>query len=307
MGRIRFILLILSLFISFQIGVTTEAAGRRFTMASFNVENLFDNIHDEGKNDGDYLPNGKAKWTDEKLARKLDQVAAQIRSLKYGGKCVEAIPHVRDEILRRVEQAYEVLSHPEQRKAYDRAEGHDGRPEFPGDARAGNVVSIDRVPLMDATALEEDLLVAPSTDFNQAAVVSSPLSAEAPSPTAIAAASEPGMPGEPSADAAQTPRLSLKGAEASLAREISEETEWRGEFLRRVREGRRISIEEMAATTKVSKTYLTAIEKDDYPKLPAAVFLRGFVTQIAKLLKLPHEQVASAYMNRYLASKGTRN
>src|SRR5690606_19841035 len=27
------------------------------------------------------------------------------RALEYGGKCVEAIPHVRDEILRRIEQA----------------------------------------------------------------------------------------------------------------------------------------------------------------------------------------------------------
>ena len=55
----------------------------------------------------------------------------------------------------------------------------------------------------------------------------------------------------------------------------------------------------MSAITKISKSYLMAIEEDNFAKLPAAVFLRGFVFQIARVLKLPADKVASAYIARY--------
>lgn len=59
-------------------------ANLRFMVASYNVENLFDNIHDEGKDDQEYTPNGKENWTDERLNLKLEQVAAEIRAIGNG-------------------------------------------------------------------------------------------------------------------------------------------------------------------------------------------------------------------------------
>jgi cytoskeletal protein RodZ len=94
-----------------------------------------------------------------------------------------------------------------------------------------------------------------------------------------------------------------RAVESSLAHEIAQEVEWRGPFLRKVREARRISIEEMSNITKVTKSYLLAIEEENFPRLPAPVFMRGFVTQMAKVLKLPHDQVAAAYMARYYQSR----
>ena len=41
------------------------------------------------------------------------------------------------------------------------------------------------------------------------------------------------------------------------------------------------------------------LEEEAFEKLPAAVFVRGFIVQIAKSLKLPPDQVAPAYMSRY--------
>ena len=32
-------------------------------IAFYNLENLFDTIHDDGKNDYEYLPDGGMKWT----------------------------------------------------------------------------------------------------------------------------------------------------------------------------------------------------------------------------------------------------
>jgi curved DNA-binding protein CbpA len=205
-------------------------------------------------------------------------------------------PEEREEILRKVEQAYEVLSHPEQRREYDRGHRPAAAPMDLFSDSLSNVVSIDRVPPMEANHGGEDLLIAPATDFTQGQSI----------PNQAAGLSAESLPAASLTDPNESPELprrSTKGAEASLAREILDETEWRGDFLKRVRDSRRISLEEMAGMTKVSKTYLLAIEEENYPKLPAAVFLRGFITQIAKILKLPHEQVTISYMNRYFASK----
>ena len=37
-----------------------------YSVAFYNLENLFDTIHDAGKNDFEYLPNGKNKWNSMK-------------------------------------------------------------------------------------------------------------------------------------------------------------------------------------------------------------------------------------------------
>ncbi len=71
-----------------------------------------------------------------------------------------------------------------------------------------------------------------------------------------------------------------------------------GAYLKKVRESLAISLEEMSSATKISKTYINALEEDQYKKLPAPVYVRGFVTQMAKILKLPYEKVAIGYMDR---------
>ena len=84
-----------------------------------------------------------------------------------------------------------------------------------------------------------------------------------------------------------------------LQKQIEEQLEWKGDFIKKIRESQNVTIEEMADYTKISKTYLRAIEAEEYKKLPAAVYLRGFIIQVAKRLKLPHEKVAAAYISRY--------
>ena len=38
---------------------------RSYVIGFYNLENLFDTYHDEGKNDYEYLPDGANEWTDE--------------------------------------------------------------------------------------------------------------------------------------------------------------------------------------------------------------------------------------------------
>ena len=50
-------------------------------IAFYNLENLFDTIHDEGKNDYEYLPDGGMKWTSFKYEQKLEKMAYAIAQL----------------------------------------------------------------------------------------------------------------------------------------------------------------------------------------------------------------------------------
>ncbi|HYP87460.1 MAG TPA: helix-turn-helix domain-containing protein, partial [Polyangiaceae bacterium] len=67
-----------------------------------------------------------------------------------------------------------------------------------------------------------------------------------------------------------------------LAREINGETEFTGTLLRKVRESQGIELSEIAKLTKISSTHLQAIEAERYAELPALVYTRGFVQQLAK-------------------------
>ncbi len=83
-----------------------------------------------------------------------------------------------------------------------------------------------------------------------------------------------------------------------LAREINGETEFTGSLLRKVRESHGIELGEIAKLTKISSTHLQAIEAERYAELPALVYTRGFVQQLAKFLKLDPTQVSKTYLRR---------
>ena len=50
-------------------------------IAFYNLENLFDTIHDEGKNDYEYLPDGGMKWTSLKYENKVKNIAYAVSQL----------------------------------------------------------------------------------------------------------------------------------------------------------------------------------------------------------------------------------
>ncbi len=52
-----------------------------YSVAFYNLENLFDTIHDAGKNDYDFLPGGSYKWTSKKYEAKLANMARVLSSL----------------------------------------------------------------------------------------------------------------------------------------------------------------------------------------------------------------------------------
>lgn len=61
----------------------------KFTVVFYNVENLFDTIHQEGKVDEEFMPDSKKKWNTEKYYHKLQQLALVIDSI--GGQSLPDI------------------------------------------------------------------------------------------------------------------------------------------------------------------------------------------------------------------------
>lgn len=59
------------------------AQEREFTVLEYNVENLYDTLHDAGKDDFAFLPDGKRRWTAAKYWKKLGRLATVIAAAGY--------------------------------------------------------------------------------------------------------------------------------------------------------------------------------------------------------------------------------
>lgn len=60
----------------------TVPSSRSHVIGFYNLENLFDTVHDEGKNDYEYLPEGGNQWTEAKYQKKLANMAHVIAEMK---------------------------------------------------------------------------------------------------------------------------------------------------------------------------------------------------------------------------------
>lgn len=76
MRRLLYILILLALTLS-----PVSARQKTHVIGFYNVENLFDTSHDDGKNDYEYLPEGSNKWTPEKYRKKLHNIAGTISKM----------------------------------------------------------------------------------------------------------------------------------------------------------------------------------------------------------------------------------
>ncbi len=68
-----------------------------------------------------------------------------------------------------------------------------------------------------------------------------------------------------------------------------------GENLRREREMRGVSLEEICSATKISLRFLEAIEREDFSKLPGGIFSRSFIRSYARYLGLDEERVVAEF------------
>ncbi len=68
-----------------------------------------------------------------------------------------------------------------------------------------------------------------------------------------------------------------------------------GERLKRERELREVTLDEITSATRISGRFLEALENEDWDKLPGGVFNRGFVRSVARYLGLDEEVFLGEY------------
>jgi flagellar biosynthesis protein FlhG len=74
-----------------------------------------------------------------------------------------------------------------------------------------------------------------------------------------------------------------------------------GPELRRIREVRGVSLGQIAHLTKIGTRFLEYIEEDRFDLLPAPVYLRGFLQEYARAIRVDARRVVQAYMSRLSA------
>ena len=106
-------------------------------------------------------------------------------------------------------------------------------------------------------------------------------------------------------------RVAVRASEAAVVAvarppmpEISARTEFTGTLLRQVREAMGIELREIAERSKIGMAYLQALEGEAYTKLPAPVYVRGFLAEYARILNLDLTQLKDTYLARYRAARG---
>ncbi len=112
---------------------------------------------------------------------------------------------------------------------------------------------------------------------------------------AAAAVTRPAVRTGGSAGAAVEDRPDASEAVIDPAAEVT------GAFLKKVREIRGLELNDIAQRTKISERYLRALEDEQFTDMPAAVYVRGYVTEYARALRLNPQRAAESYLARYRA------
>lgn len=79
---------------------------------------------------------------------------------------------------------------------------------------------------------------------------------------------------------------------------LAETTQCDGAAIRRLREARGVTVDQINLSTKISLMNLRFIEEDNLDALPAPVYLRGNLRQIALFLRVDADWVVAGYMAR---------
>ena len=176
-------------------------------------------------------------------------------------------------IVEMVEEAYSVLGESSKRLAYDKARGFGRKTPSDFDMKEKSKIFFELEKNIALSTVKEGKF---STIHREAEV------------SKIAAVN----------------RFSLDYApNPQIEEEIEACQEFTGAFLRRIREYKGVGIPRLSNMTKISKTYLKNIEDEDFDGLPALAYVRGFVYQYAKTLKLNPDYVANSYIAKMKMKK----
>jgi curved DNA-binding protein CbpA len=193
-------------------------------------------------------------------------------------------PEEAKELLKLVDEAYGILSSTANRRDYDQSLGYKNKGSNPAPAQA---------PSQHASQPQANKSSASSQNSNQPERSSARIAQDQRSGDDRRAVASTGKT-----------QLSTYKIDKDLDEQIAAMSEFNGSSLEMIRLYKNITLERMSELTRISRTYLTAVEHNDYKNLPAAVFVRGFIVQVARALGLDEQKVASSYMKLFKAGGG---
>jgi hypothetical protein len=118
-----------------------------------------------------------------------------------------------------------------------------------------------------------------------------------PPPEAEPEAPEPvPAPPAPSLPAERAPEHPTRSRESRQRLDIPADAEFNGELLRLVRESHGLSLQQVAERTRITRIHLENVEADRYDRLPATVYLRGILVNLARELRLDPARVSKTYL-----------
>jgi curved DNA-binding protein CbpA len=97
------------------------------------------------------------------------------------------------------------------------------------------------------------------------------------------------------AAAPPTPRATPP-ADPIAAAGLAPDAPLRGPALTKIREACHLTLEEIAEKTKISMFTLRCIEAESFADLPARVYMRGFLRQVADLLRIDPDRLLTEYL-----------
>ncbi|MDO5460542.1 MAG: endonuclease/exonuclease/phosphatase family protein [Bacteroidales bacterium] len=81
MKKIKILFALSCMLLLFAVSHAQEKKYELYSVGFYNLENLFDTIHDKGKNDFEYLPDGTNKWGTLKYTNKLSNMAKVLNEM----------------------------------------------------------------------------------------------------------------------------------------------------------------------------------------------------------------------------------
>lgn len=219
----------------------------------------------------------------QRLSQQLAPDSVAIYTLADPGEAEALLAHLK--------RAMQTLTDPDLRKGYDRAIGMEAAAEaVPAFKTRGELKSSEAV---HSTHPDVSVAYVPERGNERAG------DAERPSP---ALASAPHLAQEAAIEEAESALAKVsanaRAREAVKVKppELPEGAEFNGELLRRIREARGLSLQQVGDRTRISRMHLENVEADRYEYLPATVYLRGILMNIARELMLDPLKVAKSYL-----------
>ncbi len=257
--------------------------------------------------------------------RALGTLVRQLRQAKAAGADVSSLEAERDA----VEEAFSVLSDRARRRVYDRFRSLDGEPlpdeadafwELVGDAQAdaAAAAAVELLRALTVLPVGQPLQRTPAQKAPPQPRVSMKLpdAVSMLSPDERSARVQAALPAEPTWEPELPPGFGpepdLRPTDPQLdgpslgpdVHGLAATYGYDGRFLAAVRQARNIGVDQVSEETRISQRYLEAIEANDFARLPAAVFVKGYLREIAAVLDLDEDPVVDGYMALYARQRG---